>query len=123
MKKVFLYISIGIILLAIPATILLVNQNQELRKRADPLTTLSLSPSVVTTKAGDDTGFDLDVNIDTAGNNVVAIQIVLLFDPTKRLSSQRAVKAASTPARSGRRNGCNAISAIAPSRHSLVRTA
>ncbi len=81
MKKVFLFVSIGIILLGIPATIFLVGQNQELRQRAAPATTLSLSPSTVNAKTGDT--FSLEVKLDSANNQVAVVQIHILYDPTK----------------------------------------
>jgi hypothetical protein len=81
MKKVFLYISIGIILLSIPITVFLVGRSQEIRKRAAPASTLSLTPATVTTKVGET--FKLDVTLDTAGNQVMTVQISVLYDPTK----------------------------------------
>lgn len=81
MKKVFLYIVIGIILLAIPLTVFLVGQNQEVRKRAAPATTLSLTPASVTTKVNET--FTLEVKIDTGVNQVSTAQIHVLYDPTK----------------------------------------
>lgn len=81
MKKVFLYISIGIILLSIPITVFLVSKNQEIRKRAAPASTLSLTPATVTTKVGET--FKLNVTLDTAGNQVMTVQISVLYDPTQ----------------------------------------
>lgn len=81
MKK-FVFILVGIImLLSIPATVFLSSRNQELRKKAAPATTLSLSPSVVTKKVGEE--FTLEAMINTADNQVVASEIQLAFDPTK----------------------------------------
>jgi len=81
MKK-FVFILVGIImLLGIPATVFLSSRNQELRKKAAPATTLSLSPSVVTKKVGEE--FTLEAMINTADNQVVASEIQLAFDPTK----------------------------------------
>lgn len=68
-------------LLGIPATVFLSSRNQELRKKAAPATTLSLSPSVVTKKVGEE--FTLEAMINTADNQVVASEIQLAFDPTK----------------------------------------
>lgn len=81
MKKI-VFILIGIVLLlGIPATVFLSSRNQELRKKAAPATTLTLSPSVVTKKVGEE--FTLEAKINTADNQVVAAQINLTFDSTK----------------------------------------
>jgi hypothetical protein len=81
MKKVFLYISIGIILLSIPVTVFLVGRSQEIRKRAAPASILSLSPATTTKKVGDT--FTLEVKLDTADNQVMTVQLRILYDPTK----------------------------------------
>jgi len=81
MKKIFLYISIGIILLSIPVTVFLVSKNQEIRKRAAPATSLSITPTSTTKKVGET--FSLEVKIDTGDNQVMTVQIQLLYDPTK----------------------------------------
>jgi len=81
MKKMFLFISIGIILIGIPATIFLVGKQKDIRALADPATTLSFSPATLTEKVGDE--FDLDVTIDPAANQVTVLQITVTYDPTK----------------------------------------
>ncbi len=81
MKRVVLIIGSLLILLAIPATIFLVMRNQEIRQRAAPATTLTLTPSALTKQVGDT--FTLEVHMDTAANQVVAVQVSLAFDPTK----------------------------------------
>lgn len=81
MKKV-VFILIGIItLLAIPATVFLSMRSQELRKKAAPATSLTLSPATITKKIGEE--FTLEIKINTAENQVVATEINLAFDPTK----------------------------------------
>lgn len=80
-KRIVLLLVIVLILLAIPATVFLVNQRQELRKRAAPATTLTLAPATVTKKVGDT--FSLEVRIDTAENQVLAAELYLVFDPEK----------------------------------------
>lgn len=73
-------IVLGIILVAaVPLTVLLVGQRQELRKKAAPATTLSLVPSTVTKKAGD--VFTLEAQMDTGENRVVAVEIHVVYDP------------------------------------------
>lgn len=81
MKKVLLLISIVFALVAIPATVFLAGQSQELRKKAAPTTSLSLSPSSITKKVGDT--FTLETLIDTGSNQVVAAELHLVFDPQK----------------------------------------
>lgn len=81
MKKVFLLVSILLVIIAIPATVLLVQRNTELRKRAAPATVLSLTPSRVTKNVGD--VFNVEVTIDTGENQVIATEIHLTFDQTK----------------------------------------
>ncbi len=79
MKKLFLYFSIGIIILAIPITVFVAGKNSEVRKRAAPASTLSLIPASLTRKAGET--FSLEVKIDTASNQVGIIQLRILYDP------------------------------------------
>lgn len=81
MKKVLLIIVAILILLAIPVTVFLAAQRQELRKRAAPATTLSLSPASISKKVGDT--FSLEVKIDPGENQVVAAEIHVTFDPEK----------------------------------------
>lgn len=81
MKKIMLIGSIFVILIAIPITIYLVSQQQDIRKKASPATTLSLTPSSTTKKVGDD--FSLEVTIDPGDNQVVATELHLTFDPDK----------------------------------------
>ncbi len=68
-------------LVAIPATVFLVQRNQEIRKRAAPATSLAFTPATVTKKVGD--LFSLEITIDTGANQVVAAELHLTFDPAK----------------------------------------
>ncbi|MBI3385547.1 hypothetical protein HY031_00515 [Candidatus Gottesmanbacteria bacterium] len=79
MKRIVFIIVGFLILLAIPVTVYLVSQRQEIRQKAAPATTLSLSPATVSAKAGDT--FTLEVKIDTADNQVVASELHVTFDP------------------------------------------
>jgi len=79
MKKVVLFIICGILLIGIPLAVYLVGKNTEIRKRAAPATTISLSPSQVTKRA--DETFSLEVKIDTADNQVATVQLQIVFDP------------------------------------------
>ena len=81
MKKIFLSVSIGLILLAIPVTVFLVGKQQEVRSRAAPASTLSLTPSTLTKKVGDT--FTLEAKIDTGTNQVGVVQIRIIYDPAK----------------------------------------
>lgn len=81
MKRLILIVIVFLLLLGIPATVYLVGQQQELRKKAAPATTLSLVPATATKKVGDI--FALDITIDTGENRVVAAEIHLIFDPEK----------------------------------------
>jgi plastocyanin len=81
MKKIFLTFSILLTLLAIPATIYLVGQNQEVRKKAAPASTLSLNPSAITKKVGET--FTLEAKIDAGTNQVGVVQLRIVYDPAK----------------------------------------
>lgn len=81
MKRIVLIIVFISILIGIPVTVFLVSKNQEIRQRAAPATTLTLTPSSATKQVGDE--FVLDVSMNTATNQVVAVQVSLSFDPTK----------------------------------------
>lgn len=80
-KRLVSIIFVLLILAAIPVTVLVVRQRQEIRKRAAPATTLSFSPASVTKRPGET--FTLDVRIDTGENTVSAAELVILVDPTK----------------------------------------
>lgn len=80
-KKIGLIIVVLIILLAIPVTVFVANQQQELRKKAAPATTLALTPTSSTKKVND--VFSLDARIDTGENQVAAAEVHFVFDPEK----------------------------------------
>lgn len=79
MKKLFLLLTGILVLIAIPVTVLFINQNQDSRSKAAPATTLAFSPSRVTRNV-DDT-FQMEVVIDTGENQVVAAELHLTYDP------------------------------------------
>lgn len=81
MKKILLFIIILILLGGIPLMVFYVGQRQELRKKAAPATTLSLTPASLTKKI-DDT-FSLEVSLDSGENQIVAAELHLTYDPTK----------------------------------------
>src|SRR3989344_4803896 len=77
MKKTLFIIAILFILIAIPLTVYLARQQQDIRQRAAPVTTLAFQPSQVTVSQGEE--FDLDIVINTGANLVTAAEIHLSF--------------------------------------------
>lgn len=82
MKKVLLYIFVGLLLLAIPVTVFFIGQQRNVRIRAAPATTLTLTPAAQTVSVGA-TNIKLNVDIDPGANQVVSAGIYLTYDPTK----------------------------------------
>lgn len=79
MRKV-VGIVLGILFLAaVPLTVFLVGQRQELRKKAAPATTLSLIPSTITKKVGDI--FTVEAQMDTGENRIIAVEMHIIYDP------------------------------------------
>lgn len=81
MKKFVLILVAILTLVAIPITVFVVGQRQELRQKAAPATTLSFTPATITKAVGDT--FSLEATIDTAANQVVAAELHVLYDPAK----------------------------------------
>lgn len=81
MKRVVFILITILLIVALPATIYLVSKNQELRKRAAPATTLALVPNSLSKAVGDE--FTLDVRMDTALNQIIAVQLKITYDATK----------------------------------------
>lgn len=80
MMKKLAIIVVGILLLAaIPLTVFLAGQRQEMRKKAAPATTLSILPSTVVKKVNDT--FAVDIQIDTGENQVISADIHIVYDP------------------------------------------
>ena len=78
-KKLLLLGFLFVMLLAIPATVYLVKQQQDIRTRAVPNTTLTFTPAEETASVGDEVSFDIFVS---PGNNQVSfIKLVLKYDP------------------------------------------
>ncbi|MBI2075014.1 MAG: PKD domain-containing protein [Candidatus Levybacteria bacterium] len=80
-KKFLLLGFIVVLLVAIPLTILTLQKSQETRSRATPATTLSFSPTTVSTTAGQ--SFNLDVNIDPGSNQVSFVKLSISYDQSK----------------------------------------
>lgn len=81
MKRIVIILISLITLIAIPASVLLTMRSQELRKKAAPATTLTLTPTTLNKAVGEE--FTLEVRMDTAGNQIVAVDLKLSFDPAK----------------------------------------
>lgn len=81
MKKL-IQLAMGILLLvALPITIFVAGQRQEIRKKAAPATTMAVTPASLSKKAGD--VFTMEITIDTGENQVVAAELHITFDQTK----------------------------------------
>lgn len=81
MKKVLLFIAVGLLLLAIPVTIFYLGQQRDLRAKAAPATTLSLTPPTQSVNVGDT--FKLNVTMTPGANQVVTADIYITYDTTK----------------------------------------
>lgn len=69
---------LGFLLLAILLTLKLVEQRQEVRRRAEAATTLSFTPAQTAVDVGDE--IVLTVEIDTGTNQVTAADLTVLYD-------------------------------------------
>ncbi len=81
MKRVVILVVSLILFLAIPATVFVSMRNQELRKKAAPATTLTLAPTTITKTVNEE--FTLEARMDTAENQIVAVELNITFDPAK----------------------------------------
>ena len=81
MKKIWLLITSLFLIGILPAAIYFVGQNQEIRKKAAPATTMAVAPASLSKKAGD--VFTMEITIDTGENQVVAAELHITFDQTK----------------------------------------
>lgn len=85
-KKLFLIGFIVLLLVGIPASVYLVQQNQETRSRAEKSTNLSFFPNSsvsgpITKNVGDD--IPLDVMVDPGTNLVTFVRLEIQYDPDK----------------------------------------
>lgn len=81
-KKIFILGFIVVLLIAIPLTIYVLQQQQETRSRATQATVVSFEPSVKKdVKVGD--VFTLDISVDPGSNIVTLVQLFITYDPTK----------------------------------------
>lgn len=81
MKRIVLIIVSLVMILAIPITVFVAMRSQEVRKKAAPATTLTLTPTTLTKGVGEE--FTLEARMDTGSNQIVAVDLDLSFDPTK----------------------------------------
>lgn len=85
-RKIFLFGFIAVLLIGIPATIFLVQQQQETRSQAAASTTLSFTPdSTPTTPIQKNVGetIPLDVYVDPGSNLVTFVKLEITYDPEK----------------------------------------
>lgn len=78
MKKILIFITFLLLLIAVPVTVFFVGKSQNLQTKAAPATTLALNPSSVTKNVGDI--FSMDIQIDTGENNVAIAELHLTYD-------------------------------------------
>lgn len=81
MRRTVVIIFAIFLLLAIPISVFVVMKNQELRKKATPSTSLSITPTTLTKAVGEE--FTLEVKMNTAENQIVAVDLKIFFDATK----------------------------------------
>jgi len=77
MKKALLILAFIFILVAIPLTVFLARQQQDIRQRAAPATTIAFQPSQITVAPGQE--FDLDAVITSNENVVCAAELHITF--------------------------------------------
>lgn len=80
-KKIFLLGFIIVILIAIPFSVYIAQQRQNMSIRATPATTLSLEPSSATVKVGDTVNLNIVLNPGT--NQVSFAKLSIKFDASK----------------------------------------
>lgn len=85
-KKLFLFGFIALLLVGIPVSVYLLQQQQEVRSRAEKATILTFSPessaaAPITKSVGDD--IPLDIMIDPGKNLVSFVKLEIQYDPDK----------------------------------------
>lgn len=81
MKNLFIIFGILLIIFTIPVVVYFVNKQQELRTKAAPATTLTITPPTINKHIGET--FSVDINMNTGSNQVVVAELYVLFDATK----------------------------------------
>lgn len=80
-KKFFLLGFLIVLLFAIPLTVYLTGQKQQVSSQATPATTINFKPPNASINIGDTTSFDVMMNPGT--NQVSFVKLVLTYDATK----------------------------------------
>lgn len=80
-KKIFLLGFIVVLLFAIPLTVFLTQQQQDVTSQAAPTTTLSFDPVSKSINVGDEAKFD--IMMTPASNQVSFVKLTLIYDATK----------------------------------------
>ncbi len=83
-KRLLLLGFVVVLLVIIPLTVYLVQQQQKLKVGATPQTTLSFNPASTSVTSGQN--FSLDVSLDPGtnpGNQVSFVKLTIQYDPTK----------------------------------------
>ncbi|MFH0863557.1 MAG: Ig-like domain-containing protein [Candidatus Gottesmanbacteria bacterium] len=81
MKTAILISLLTLIILAIPVSVIVVKKSQETRSSAAPATTLSLKPASNTNTINVNNTFTVDVHVNTGGNQIVSVDLVLIYSP------------------------------------------
>jgi hypothetical protein len=81
MKKILFIVTGIIIFISVPIIVFFVGQQQELRNKAAPATTLSIQPNVTSVSVGETVIWKILIN--TGSNRVSHVKVSLLFDQTK----------------------------------------
>lgn len=86
-KKLILLGFVVVLLVAIPLTVYLVQQQQKTKTGAQPATTLKFIPSTTNAKVGDT--INVDINVDPSNiNQVTFLKVAVKYDPAKLSTSQ-----------------------------------
>lgn len=80
-KIIIIFGLIGIVLVAIPLTIFLVQKRQNIQQKAAASTTLSFSPASTSISAGQKA--NLDITVDPGNNYVSSVKLEITFDSLK----------------------------------------
>lgn len=80
-KKIFGIVGVVLLVAGLVVAVLLVRQQQELRKNASPATTLTMAPSTQSPAIGDT--FTVTVQADTTVNSLLAADLEVTFDSQK----------------------------------------
>jgi len=81
MKKILLIITGVIIFISVPVIVFYLGQQQELRKKAAPATTLTITPDSTSVSVGQTVVCKITIN--TAENKVASVKASIVFDQTK----------------------------------------